>query len=227
MPSRPTLHAASDPPGRLDRRGFLATAAVVGGALVVAGGLPDEAEAASLVLDGFNGLAAFVVPGFDPYSVRQGVTTKRAGGVDNGAGEVVIKTLDRAIPAVVGETDLSVPGALAYALLLKSYALSVSPLRSIGPFSNAFANLTWQQKREVLIRLDAAPPLENTQITFAGNALITLAGFGAYTEGTAWDASQRRLTSLPVGWTLSKYQGVSNGHADLIGYYGGRTEVEA
>lgn len=192
---------------------------------MLTGTIPAEAEAADLVLDGFNGLAAFVVPGNDRYSRQQRLSTGRPGGVDNGAARIVRRTLDAAIPVPLGEVDVPVPGALAYALLLKAYAINVNALSAVGPFANPFANLTWTQKREALIRLDAAPPLERTQITFAGNALITLAAFGAYTEGTAYNRQERRLTRQPVGWQLSTYQGVSDGHADFLGYYQGRTEV--
>lgn len=209
----------------VSRRQFLTGAAIVGGSLVITGAIPAQAEAADIVLDGFNGLAAFVVPGNDRFSKQQRLTTSRPGGVDNGSARIVRRTLDAAIPVPLGETDVPVPGALAYALLLKAYAINVNALSIVGPFANPFANLTWTQKREALIRLDAAPPLEGTQITFAGNALITLAAFGAYTEGTAYNRKERRLTRQPVGWQLSQYQGVSDGHPDLIGYYQGRTEV--
>lgn len=214
-----------NPLDALSRRSFLTGAAIVGGSLVLTGAIPTEAEAADIVLDGFNGLAAFVVPGNDRFSKQQRLTTPRPGGVDNGSARIVRRTLDAAIPVPLGELDVPVPGALAYALLLKAYAINVRALSIVGPFANPFANLTWTEKREALIRLDAAPPLERTQITFAGNALITLAAFGAYTEGTAYHRPAKRLVRQPVGWQLSNYQGVSDGHPDLLGYYQGRTEV--
>lgn len=210
-----------------NRRQFLIGASIVGGSLLLTGAAPTEAEAASITLDAYNGLAAFVAPGNDRFSKHQRRSTALPGGVANGAARIVRRTLDQAIPLVVGERDFSVPGGLAYALLLKSYALNVSPFSAIGPFANPFANLNWTQKREALIRLDAAPPLNRTQITFAGNALITLAAFGAFTEGNAYHRGERRLLRTPVGWQLTKYQGVSDGHPDFIGYYQDRTEVSA
>ncbi len=200
---------------------------VVGGSLVLTGALPSEAEAGDLISDAFNGLAAFVAPGNDRYSVRQRLSTGVPGGVDNGAGLVVKRTLDGAIPVVLGEEEIGAPGSLAYALLLSNYAGQVTPFSLFGPFANAFANLTWLQKREALIRLDAAPPLEGTQLTFAGNALVTLAALGSYSEGTAYDRRTGVLKGTPVGWQRSSYSGVSDGHADLIGYFQGRTEVTA
>lgn len=214
-------------PGGLNRRGFLAGVSIVGGSLVLTGTFPKEAEAADLITDAFNGLAAFVAPGNDKYSVKQGVSTSKPGGVANGAAQVVRDTLDSAIPIVVGEAETKAPGALAYALLLGNYATQVATFSAIGPFSSAFANLTWIQKREALIRLDAAPPLEGTQVTYAGNAMITLAALGSFSEGTAYNRKTKVLSGTPVGWQLSKYQGVSDGHADFIGYYQGRTEVSA
>ncbi|MBO9531738.1 MAG: twin-arginine translocation signal domain-containing protein [Solirubrobacteraceae bacterium] len=227
--SRASRSSSTAPPpsGAINRRVFLAGASVVGGSLVLTGALPKEAEAAAVVSDAFNGLAAFVAPGNDRFSERQGVSTALPGGVANGAAAIVQDTLDAAIPVVLGESEVKLPGALAYALLLSNYAMQVSPLSLVGPFGNAFANLTWIQKREALIRLDAAPPLDNTQITYAGNALITLAALGSFSEGTAYDWRTKVLSGAPVGWQRSKYQGVSDGHADFIGYYQDRTEVSA
>jgi hypothetical protein len=53
-----------------------------------------------LVHDTFNGLLAFVVPGWDAYSASQGVSTAEAGGVDAGVADVLIATLDESTPFV-------------------------------------------------------------------------------------------------------------------------------
>ena len=56
----------------------------------------DTAEAATdLTLDTFYGLFTFVVPGSDVYSISQGVSTVDAGGMDAGAIDVLIATVER------------------------------------------------------------------------------------------------------------------------------------
>src|SRR6266581_1163463 len=66
------------------------------------GGWLEAAEASTtdLVHDTFNGLLAFVVPGRDPYSMAQGVSTVEAGGVEAGATDVLLATLDETTPFV-------------------------------------------------------------------------------------------------------------------------------
>ena len=88
----------------MSRRGFLSDvlAMSLAGALVHARGFLRgrgwleslEAAPLDLIHDTFNGLLAFVVPGSDSYSVAQGVSTHEAGGVDVGAIDVLISTLD-------------------------------------------------------------------------------------------------------------------------------------
>jgi hypothetical protein len=58
------------------------------------GALFQAAQAAGpdLLHDTFNGLLAFIVPGRDPYSLHQGVSTGDPGGVDAGATEALIAT---------------------------------------------------------------------------------------------------------------------------------------
>jgi hypothetical protein len=60
----------------------------------------EAAEAAlpDFVHDTFNGLLAFVVPGTDTYSQAQGVSTAEAGGVDAGATDSLIATIDGTTP---------------------------------------------------------------------------------------------------------------------------------
>jgi hypothetical protein len=85
--------------GTLDRRQFLTRVGALGAAAALFGPTAFKLSAASaqtsaaatvlaeLARDTFNGLAAFVVPGSDPYSVAQGVTV-------NGPGAVAAKTPD-------------------------------------------------------------------------------------------------------------------------------------
>ncbi|MFC7304089.1 hypothetical protein ACFQVC_07655 [Streptomyces monticola] len=100
----------------LPRRVFLARTGLVGAA--VAGGLLDlpglratEAQARPaaradllgtalrhLALDTLRGLAAFVLPGSDRYSVVQGTPRTRPGGVAAEAAENLLDTLDNYLP---------------------------------------------------------------------------------------------------------------------------------
>jgi len=38
-------------------------------------------------------------------------------------------------------------------------------------------------------------------------------------EAGAFDPLTRTLTGPPLGWTLSQYQGVSDGRAEFLGYF--------
>jgi hypothetical protein len=207
------------------RRRFLATAVAGTGVVLVTGSAPAEAEAASFMDHTFAGLAAFVVPGNDAFSKRQGVTTNRPGGVDAQAGRMVATTLDSAIPLVIGEGELAAPGALGVALLLESLAINVNPLSVVGPFSSPFANLKFAQKRKVLEKLDNTPLLNSASIEFAANVVITLAAHGAYGEFADYNRRTRVLAREPRGWAWSQYGGVSDGWDEFIGYYQDRTEV--
>ena len=59
---------------------------------------PVYAAKPDLVHDTFNGLLAFVVPGSDTYSKHQGVSTAEPGGVDAGITDVLIASMDQAVP---------------------------------------------------------------------------------------------------------------------------------
>lgn len=208
------------------RRGFLASAGLGIGALMVTGAPPAQAAGVTVVNHAFNGVAAFVLPGNDAYSRRQGVYTDKPGGVEAQAGKVVVETLDRALPIQLSETALPAPGALGFALILQGLAVQASPLSVFGPFQSAFANLTFLQKRGVLERLDALPGLRGSVVGYAGNAIITLAGLGAFSERAKFDRRTGVLSGRPVGWDRSNYGGRSDGHAEFIGYFQDRTEVQ-
>lgn len=91
----------------LDRRQFLARMGVLGAATVV-GWRPTAAGASTpepvggllreVARDTINGLVAFVVPGPDLYSLRQGVTTAEAGGVDADTTDFMLDALDSFVP---------------------------------------------------------------------------------------------------------------------------------
>lgn len=92
----------------MNRRQFLARVGVLGAAMglwstgawrSVRGAPPPGSEVlAELARDAMNGLAAFAVPGPDPYSIAQGVTSPTPGGVDAKAGDFLITSADNFVP---------------------------------------------------------------------------------------------------------------------------------
>jgi hypothetical protein len=98
----------------IDRRQFLARAGVLGAASVLPSLIPGRIAAAlsradpvldalSPVLqqvsrDTISGLVAFVVPGPDPYSTAQGVTTSEPGGIDAKGADFLLDALDHFFP---------------------------------------------------------------------------------------------------------------------------------
>jgi hypothetical protein len=219
--------ASADPVGGVvarglpsTRRAFL-TSAGLGISALTLFGMPQQASAAlpRFVEDAFDGLAAFVLPGNDAFSRQQGKTYPGPGAVAAAGGLVVRETLDRAIPLQLGELPIPAPGALGYALIMQSVAVSVAPLAIVGRFAHAFANLSWLQKREVLNRIDGLPGLGGSVIGYSGNALSTLAGLGAYSERAVYDRATKRLSGRPVSWDCSGYGGRSDGWPEFKGYF--------
>jgi hypothetical protein len=178
-----------------------------GGFLGAMGWLSDaRAAPAAATVDTFNGLLAFVVPGSDSYSVAQGVSTPEPGGVSVGATSVLIATVDESTPFV--------PSFSAQvAAILNGLALAVSPSAS-GPFLAPFANLPFAAKVGVFQIMDGTPDLQ-----LLAGILPPFAAFFAYSEAGAFDPVTRTLTGPPLGWTLSRYQGVSDGRAEFLGYF--------
>jgi hypothetical protein len=168
----------------------------------------DEAE---LVRDTLNGLVAFVAPGPDSYSVAQGESSLRPGGIAVGATETLIGLIDALAP-------ITAPGnSAAVASVPNAVAEQVGPGASRGGFRSHFARLSFDRKAEMLRRLDGdpAPPVRYlAAFAPALAALISYAEYGAL--------SGRRLLRRPVGWNLSRYEGVADGRAELLGYYRGR-----
>ena len=150
----------------------------------------DAAAADDVMRDTFNGLLAFVVPGNDGYSVQQGVTVVSLGGVDAGAAESLIATLDSAAP--------NVPQFSAVvATLLNGLARVVYP-SAAGPFAAPFACLTFAQKTAVFEIMDGHEAYQ----VLAG----VLPGFVAsfvHAEAGAFDPAVRLLKGTPLGWQLS------------------------
>lgn len=153
-------------------------------------------------------------------------------------------TLDQVLQELL-ENDETLPLSLVVALLLNVVATQVNPLALNGPFLSPFARLTLAEKAsafellegpdaDLVALLDAGlpEPLRSSisgLLRFLAGALLEFSAFGSYNEWGAYDASARTVTERPVGWELSGYQpdGVVDGWADFIGYYEGRTEVEA
>ena len=199
----------------LDRRTFLGHAIALTAAAIAPlprflreRGWLDAAHAAEpdLVRDTLNGLVAFIVPGPDEYSVAQGQSTTEPGGLDAGTTDALIATAEGALPTA--STLLST--------LLNDFAQTINPTAS-GPFVSHFARLSFAEKGQVFAALEAIPPL-----SFLMGTVPSLVAFLAYSEVGVLDPATRTLSGTPVGWTLSGYGGVADGHAEFRGYYQGR-----
>ena len=171
-----------------------------------------EASQPDLVHDTFNGLFAFVVPGSDPYSVAQGTATAEPGGVEAGAVEQFLVTLDATTP-FVPTFSATVAG------VLNGLAQSVNPAAA-ATFLAPFARLSFAEKAAVFQIMDATESL-----ALLGGLLPAFVAYFCYSEAGAFDPLTRTLTGQPLGWQLSNYTGVSDGRAEFIGYFGGRRRV--
>lgn len=205
----------------LSRRAFLGQAGQLAAALALiqASGIlsergwlePAYAAQPDTVRDTLNGLIAFIVPGPDPYSVAQGVSTPEPGGIDAGIIDILIATLDQVtVPpppfATVSE---------AVAAILNGTA------QAVNPAVDGFAQLTFPEKVFVFQFLESDPTLA----PIAG-ALPFFVAFLAYSEAGVFDPGTRTLTGQPVGWTLSGYEGVADGRDEFIGYFENRKKVD-
>jgi hypothetical protein len=200
----------------VSRRGFLGNALLAGAATAVvqaqgflAGrGWLAVAEAATpdLLHDTFNGLLAFIVPGPDPYSRHQGVSTPEPGGVDAGAIDVLIATLDETTPFLPQFSAI-------VAATLNGLAQAVNP-SATAPFQSPFANLSFVEKVGVFQIMDGIDQLK----PLAG-VLPAFVAFFCYSDAGAFDPATRTLTGDPLGWRLSSYQGVSDGRDEFLGYF--------
>lgn len=226
------LARGADQEHALSRRAFLAATGSVGLSAALAGlpdalarhGWLDEAIAVEpdLTRDTLNGLAAFVVPGNDEYSVAQGVSTPEPGAIGAGAVPEIIDALDHFVPAplVAGSTGLSAPASGGVATLLNAIALQVNPGASSGSFLSPFARLSFKEKGEVFRRFESDPTLADTEFRFVAGVLPVFFAFFAYSEAAVY--KNGKLTDTPLGWKLSGYGGPSEGWKELKGYYRGR-----
>ena len=209
----------------LERGGMLGAATVLAQvpALLGARGWLDDALAQSsdLVTDTFNGLAAFILPGNDAYSVAQGETAQGKGGVDSGAIPAFIANLDAYVPLAALGPGASLPASGGVAQLLNSYAAQVNPAASNGTFLSQFARLSFAEKAEVFKRIESDPAFDGTELKFVGGILPGFITFLLLSEAGVFDQSSRTLTGTPVSWTISGFGGPAEGHAELKGYWRG------
>ncbi len=211
----------TDSNDQVSRRGFLGQflATTLAAALINAHGFLKgrgwveglEAAPLDLIHDTFNGLLAFVVPGPDPYSAAQGVSTDEAGGVDVGATDVLISTLD-------GSTPFLRQFSAIVAATLNGLAQAVNPSAS-GPFQSPFANLSFAEKVGVFEIMDG-----NDSLRALAGVLPAFVAFFCYSEAGAFDPATRTLASEPLGWRLSNYQGVADGRDEFLGYFPDRRQ---
>ena len=89
-----------EPSALMTRRGFVGQALLVSAALALGKSNVAAVAPTDLLLETFNALLAFILPGSDAYSIAQGVSTPDRGGVDAGVIEVFIATLDDTTPFV-------------------------------------------------------------------------------------------------------------------------------
>ena len=200
----------------LERTGFLAVAGLLA-QLPSAPWLRSAyaAATADVVHETMSGLVAFIVPGPDRYSRAQGEVSKKPGGIAAGTTKALIETL-----------DLFLPGAsVTVTAILNSTAEQLDPGIVPGKFKSAFANLAFAQKAEVFRRIEALDYPEAGALRFLGGNLPGLVAFLAFSEAGVLEPKKRKLKRRPVGWTLTRYPGVSNGRPELKGYFQGRREA--
>jgi len=173
------------------------------------------ADAPDPVHDTFHGLEAFVLPGTDPYSVHQGVSVPGPGAVDAGVTDVLIQDLDLVVP-FLPNFSAQIAG------ILNGVALAINPAPA-GPFSAPFANLSFPEKVTVFAVMESG--VIDPALAPLAAALLQLVGFLAYSEAGVFDQGSGTLTGTPVGWTLSNYGGVADGHDEFKGYYQNRRMI--
>jgi hypothetical protein len=172
----------------------------------------SAAPTVDLVHDTLNGLSAFVVPGPDAYSVAQGVSTPEPGAIAALTTEIFIPILDGSVPFVPNFSAV-------VAGLLNQTALAVNPTPA-GPFDSPFANLSFNQKAVVFQFLDATPATS----PLAG-VLPAFAAYICYSEASVLNRATHTISGQPIGWSLSNYEGVTDGFDELRGYFENRRQA--
>jgi hypothetical protein len=174
---------------------------------------PAYAAEPDLVHDTFNGLLAFVVPGSDSYSEHQGVNTAEPGGVGAGITDVLIASMDQAVP-FVPNFSVQVAG------ILNKVAQAVNPSASVE-YSAPFANLSFPEKAKVFELLEGGVEPELRPFAPLAGVLPQFVAFLLYSEAGVFDPNTRRY----LGWDLSHYEGVADGRDEFKGYYQNRRKV--
>ena len=220
----------------VSRRGFIGHGLSVAGAMALAQvplalaprGLLASAQAleVDLARDTFNGLAAFVLPGNDTYSVAQGVTAPGPGAIGAGGVTPVLETLDRFVAAsAIGADRVNVPISSAVAVLLNSFALQVNATASRGSFISPFARLSFAEKAKAMRLFDEDAVVGGVvqETRYLSGILITLVAAISFSEAPM--LKDGKLVGTPVGWEICSYRGIANGHREFKGYFQGRRAV--
>jgi hypothetical protein len=211
----------------ISRRDFVARSGLVGMAVVFA---PlrsvvrerrwgaGKATEPNLVHESLDGLAAYVVPGADVFSVAQGVST-------SGPGAVAARATDGFIEVVDALAPVTAPGNSAtVAAVLNALAGQVDTHNSAPGFRSPFAGLSFDRKHAVFARLERDPSEALRYLAAVAPALIALL---TYSEYGVLDRHTHQLRGRPVGWRISHYGGTADGHDELRGYYRSQTGSHA
>jgi hypothetical protein len=169
-----------------------------------------------VVEETMNGLVAFVVPGRDRYSIAQGARSAKAGGIEAGARPAVIETLDRFLPS-------NPPLSATAATVLNEVATTLRGASRRGKFNSVFANLSFVEKARVFQTIEGS---EAGPFRFLFGNLPDLVAFLAYSEAGVFDRRHGRLRRRPLGWSLTRYGGTADGHAEFRGYFEGRRAAQ-
>jgi hypothetical protein len=180
--------------------------------------LVTEAQATeqpNLVPDTFNGLAAFIVPGDDPYSVHQGVNDTNPGAVAACTGFFLVATLN-----LINVPPPPAPSfAIFVASILNSVAAAANPAAT-GPFDSPFANLSFAEKGAAFAIMESGQA--GPEVAPLAGILPALTASIAYSEAGLLSPAFCTLNGTPVGWAISGYQGVADGRDDFKGYFQNR-----
>jgi hypothetical protein len=210
----------------MERAGLVGLAAAMAQlpALLDAKGLLPAAlaQGEDVVQDTLSGLIAFLLPGDDDFSRAQGDSTQEPGGLAAGTLPLFIRNLDAFVPvAIPGAGTQTLPASGGVAMLLNRYAVEVNPAAANGQFASPFARLSNAEKAEAMKRFESDATWDGTEVKFVGGILFGFVAFLSWSEGGVIDPATRLPKSTPVGWTLSRYGGPAEGHAELRGYYHG------
>ncbi len=219
----PSRQARAREGGAISRRVFLANIGLAAAAATLIQspalrkhGWLEAAKAATVdeIIDTFNGLLTFIVPGPDDYSVAQRLSTPEPGAIEADVTHVMIDTIDDVAPYVPSFSAV-------VASILNDLAALVNPSTG-GRFASHFAHLAFPEKAAVIQIMDSTDELK----PLAG-VLLPFGAFLVYSEAGVFDAATRSLSGTPVGWTLSGYPGVSDGRDEFLGYFGGRKRIRS